>query len=189
MRLVSFIFILVGFSAFSQQKFEREYRIKPVPVPAKAKEFIAKCNFDKKIKWYAEESQDGRTIEAKVCYKSKKYSLEFSEKGELLDVEVKVRFKNLSKSVQQSISKTLSERFKKFAIKKTQIQYKGNESSVYKAVFELKTYSQKINPLYELVVKGKKASNYNMYELLIDEKGVVLKELQFAPQNTDNLEF
>lgn len=189
MRFLSLIFILIGFSGFSQQKFEREYRIKLEQVPTKSQQIVKMWDFQKKVKWYAEESQDGKTYEAKVCYKSKKHSLEFSEKGELLDVEIKVSFKKLQKNVQKNVTKTLSEKFKKFKIRKTQIQYKGNESEMYKAVFKLKTHHQKINPLYEFIVKGKKESNYHLYEILIDEKGIILKELQFAPQNTDNLEF
>lgn len=189
MRFLSLVLILLGFSAFSQQKFEREYRIKSEQAPLKSIEFVAKCNFEKKIKWYAEESQDGKTFEAKVCHNSKKYSLEFSEKGKLLDIEIKVGFKKIPKKIQQNIVKTLSEKFKKYKIKKTQIQYKGDDNEMYKAVFNLKTHHQKINTLYELVVKGKKASNYHLYELLFDKKGEILKELRFATQNTDNLEF
>lgn len=187
MRFLSLVLILVGFSGFSQQKFEREYRIKPDQVPAKAKEFVAKCNFDKKIKWYAEESQDGKTIEAKSCKNKHKFSVEFDVNGNILDVEKTIKWKEIPAKKQQVIKKALSSRFKKYKIRKIQIQWQTDHDFYIDLINE--KGENDIKELYEIVVKGRKNKEYKRYELLIDAQGTILKELQFAPQNTDNLEF
>ena len=78
------------FSGFSQEKFEREFRISKEEVPQKAQNFIKQCEFDKKVKWYMEESQDGKAIEAKSYKKNYKYSVEFDMKGNVLELAIAV---------------------------------------------------------------------------------------------------
>ncbi|OSY87542.1 hypothetical protein WH52_10565 [Tenacibaculum holothuriorum] len=187
MRIFVLLVFSVALSAFSQQKFEREYRIKIEEVPAEAKAFINKCKFDKKVKWYAEESQDGKTIEAKSCKNKYKYSVEFSSDGKIIDIEKTVKWKEIQKETKRNIKQTLSQKFKKFKIKKAQIQWKTDEDTYLKLMNRASKTT--IKELFELIVKGKKESSYNLYEILFDTKGNIVKELKFAPQNTDNLEF
>lgn len=187
MRFLSLVLILVGFSVFSQQKFEREYRIKSEQAPSKATEFIAKCNFNKKVKWYAEESQDGKTIEAKSCKNKHKFSIEFDTDGNVLDVEKRIKWKEIPSEKQQAIEKVLLNRFDKFKIQKIQIQWKTDYNS-YISLIHGKGENIS-NELYEIVVKGSKNKSTKRYELLIDGTGKIVKELQFSPQNNDNLEF
>lgn len=189
MRILFFLCLVSVSAVFSQEKIEREYRIKSTEAPKKSQQIIKKWNFKKKVKWYVEESQDGKTFEAKVKHKSKKHSIEFTENGDLMDVEVMVRFKKLPKKIKKNIKKSLAKRFRKFKIEKTQIQYKGKEDDVYKEIFKLKTNRKKLEPLYELVIKGKTTGRYKLYELLLNKKGKILKELKFAEQNSDHLEF
>ena len=65
----SFLFITLLLwsisKGFGQQKFEKEYRIKSDDVPITAIKFIEKITDKKRLKWVAEESKDGKTIEAK----------------------------------------------------------------------------------------------------------------------------
>jgi len=173
---------------FSQQKFEKEYRIDQTGVPEKAVEIIKDWNFNKKIKWYAEESQDGKTFEAKVCYQKKNISVEFSENGELIDVEKTVKFRDLSEEIQQKIKSSLSERFRKYRIKKIQIQYTGNQKVIYEALFQTK-YKEETGINYELIVKGKKEKSYQNFEILINSKGEIEKELLIKSIDFTNLEF
>ncbi|CAM1339257.1 hypothetical protein [Tenacibaculum aestuarii] len=189
MRFITTLLLFYMFTGFSQEKFEREYRVDIRKVPATSLQIIKMWGFKEKVKWYAEESQDGKTFEAKVHYQSKKHSIEFSEKGEIIDVEIKVDFTELDKEVQSKIEHVLFGKLEKFKVKKTQIQYKGDESEMYKAVFKLVSHHEKILPNYELIVKGKREKSYESYEFLFDSKGILIKELKLAPQNNDNLEF
>ncbi|MEE4000746.1 hypothetical protein V1T75_10390 [Tenacibaculum sp. FZY0031] len=189
MRFLAIIFLLFTLSVFTQEKFEREYRVDKDKVPRNSLHIIKKWGFKEKVKWYAEESQEGKTFEAKVYYQSQKHSVEFSEKGEIIDVEIKVDFSELNKKVQTQIKGLLSEKFKRFKIKKTQIQYKGDEGELYKAVFKLAGHHEKIRPNYELIVKGKREKLYVGYEFLFNSNGVLIKEWKLAPQHHINLEF
>ncbi len=183
------LFLIVPFSVFSQYKFEKEYKISSEKAPLLATEFINKCDFSKKIKWYAEESQEGKSFEAKTFYKKKKYSIEFDESGKLIDAEIKIKFIQLPLKIQALIREKLSTIFKKHKIEKVQIQYSGAESSIYKAIFNLKTEHDKANINYELIVKGYNKKTYLKYEFLFDKNGSLLKQLPFLTDNLDNIEF
>lgn len=185
---MKFFFVALFFmsvSVFSQYKYEREYSVDADKVPVKAKSFIDKCKFDKKVKWFAEESQDGKTWEAKSCKNSCKYSVEFTKDGNVLDVEKTVKFSKLSHKEQLLINSVLKKEFIKFKLKKVQLQFTGTKNKLVE-VIQQKNMS-KYN--FEMVVKGKTKSGYKLYEFLINSKGEIIKKLQFAPANTDNLEF
>lgn len=189
MRFLVIIFLLFSLSMTSQIKFEREYKIDANKVPKNALKTINSWHFKKKVRWYAEESQDGKTFEAKVCYQSKKHSIEFTENGEIIDAEVKVKFSELAQDVKLQIQKVLNEKFKKFKIKKTQIQHTGNAQQIYSTVFNISQSQLPFKPNYELIVVAKKDKVNKGYEFLFNSKGEVIKELIIAPQNNDNLEF
>lgn len=181
--------LLISSFSFSQEKFEKEYRIEFSEAPQKSQKIITKWEFPKKVKWYAEESNDGKTYEAKTCYEKHRYSIEFSESGEILDVEKTVKFKKLESSLQHVINKTLTKKYKKFKIKKTQIQFTGSENELYEMLFELKSTPKSTVRNYELIVKAKKNKDYEFYEILFDENGNIVKELKFKLTNSLNLEF
>jgi hypothetical protein len=90
----------ISCAVFSQEKFEKEYRVKPSEVPEKSFKLIKSWRFKKKVKWYAEESNDGKTFEAKTVHLNHVYSIEFNENGTLLDLEKKVSFSELEKKIQ-----------------------------------------------------------------------------------------
>ncbi|WGH74067.1 hypothetical protein P8625_08020 [Tenacibaculum tangerinum] len=187
MKCFVIIYFAVVVTSFSQQKFEKEYKIKLNEVPLKAKSFINKCDFDARIKWYAEESQDGKTIEAKFCKDRHVYSIEFDEKGNLLDVERKIKWRELAVKRQQAIKKTLNNHFKKYKIKKIQEQWLTEQESCIGLAKENLNSREKV--LYEIVIKGKKNATTELFEILMTGDGTLIKELEFAPQNNDNLEF
>jgi hypothetical protein len=188
-KTVIIFLLLMNYSLFSQEKFEREYRIKPSEVPLSIVKIIKKWHFTEKIKWYAEESNDGKTFEAKTCFNKHKYSIEFSVKGAIIDVEKTVKFKELSTDIQQKIKGTLSRNFKKHRIKKIQIQYSGKENDMYVAVFRPQLTSDGLRTKYELVLKGKKEKRFLNYELLLNLDGEIEKQLLIKSSNSINLEF
>lgn len=185
--LLLMFFSVSVLSGFSQEKFEREYRVKASEVPKNAIEFIDKCSFDKKIKWYAEESQDGKTFEAKSRKNNHKFSIEFDTEGTVLDVEKKIKWKEIPLEKRTNIKKALEKRFKKHQVKKVQIQWQA-DTNFYINLINGKG-EEEINEFYEIVVKGKTDDKYELYELLIDGNGSILKELKFAEEDNNNLQF
>ncbi|PQJ80755.1 hypothetical protein [Polaribacter porphyrae] len=188
-KILLILLLIFSGLATSQQKFEKEYRIKQNEAPQNSIDFINNINFKNKIKWYVEESNDGKSFEAKTCHLKYFYSIEFNEQGNLIDVEKKVRLQELSKEVQQKLKKEISKRFKKFKFKKIQIQYKGLKSEVNKVFQNISRDQIKVRVFYEIIVKGKKDKQHALYEMTFDEKGNFLKELKFKSSNSLNLEF
>ncbi|SED95707.1 hypothetical protein SAMN05444353_0104 [Polaribacter dokdonensis DSW-5] len=189
MRIFILFFVLCySMNILSQEKFEKEYRVDREQIPQISLNFVDNLKFKKKIKWYVEESNEGKTYEAKTCYLKYLYSLEFSEKGEILDVEKKVKFKELPNDVQNNISDKLSEKFKKFKFKKIQIQYKGTEQYLIDFI-KNKSDNNDLKTSYEIIVKAKETDTYKLYEILLNEQGDILKMLEFRAINSINLEF
>lgn len=176
----------------AQEKFEREYRIEDTAVPPAARTLLTNWDLPvkslKKLKWFAEESQDGKTYEAKFKFRGQRHSVEFSELGELQDVEVHYRWKKLPKSLKSLLKKRLQQTFQSFKVKKVQFQYTGSVEAIKKAVFT----GDLAEPLvlkYELVLTAEKDGDTAKYEVLLRRDGSLEKELKFAPVNSDNLEY
>ncbi len=180
--------ILCTTFCFSQNKFEREYRIDEQKVPELAISFIDSSLSQKNIKWYAEESQDGKTIEAKTKHNGNRYSIEFDVKGNILDIEKTIPFKSLPTNTQKVIKTTLDSIFTKHIILKIQTQWLANRNTLLELV---KHQSSKNNyqTNYEIIVKGKKESVYLVYEALLDQKGKVIKLLEVIQRSSDNIQF
>lgn len=173
-------------SGNAQNKIEKEYRINPSQVPKEALDFIKKCPFKKKIKWYTEESQSGKSIEAKTFYQKRKYSIEFTSEGNPEDVEIKIPFSELPIDLQNTIQSSLDSIFSKSKIKKTQLQWSSDRSTLISLVNK-KNVSTEYTTNYELIVKGKKEKHSHYYELLYSNDGILLKMLRVVNDNTDNL--
>ena len=188
--LISTILLIVSFSfnCNSQIKFEQEKRISKSNVPEKALRFVEGLPLTKKIKWYKEISQDGITIEAKSCHNKNKYSIEFTNQGEIIDVEKKVKFKYLESAVRETIKGELDTLFDKFIIKKTQIQYTDLKDEI-NFIFEESDTENSAEPNYELIVRGKDKGIFSTYEITFDHNGVRLKILKVTQRTSDNIEF
>jgi len=183
-----FLFFIFSDNGSAQTKFEREYRINSAEVPKEAKSFVDSCNFMGKIKWYAEESQDGKTFEAKTRHLGKKYSIEFDTTGVLQDIEKEVEFDKLDKSLQVPMGKTLGNHFKSYKVRKIQIQWTGERDVLLKLIkngHSDKPYTTQ----YEIIVKARKNGISRYYEVLLDASCDLLKILEIKQQSADNLVF
>ncbi|MBK8705114.1 MAG: hypothetical protein IPN33_17155 [Saprospiraceae bacterium] len=118
-NITTFVIIFLSLNVIqAQTKFEKEYRLKNTSVPEKAQAFIDSLPFHEKIKWYFEENNVGNSIEAKFKVHKTKYSIEFDVEGELQDVEIEVKWNDVSKSVQDQITAFLDANYGFFKIEK-----------------------------------------------------------------------
>lgn len=170
------------------QKYEREYRIKDEQVPAAALEFVEALNFDRKIRWYAEEGASKRSIEAKTRLEKHRYSIEFDTAGYLEDVEVEVDWDQLPAAVLETICSQLTDDFDKFKIIKIQVQYSGDTDAL-RGLTTAQFDAGKVEVKYELIVKGVEAAKVNWYEYLFAGDGMQEQRLIILFRNTDNLEY
>lgn len=189
----SFLFITLLLwsmsKGFGQQKFEKEYRINSEDVPSAAINFIQKITDKKRLKWVAEESHDGKTIEAKFYKNRRKYSVEFDKQGQLIDIEILISVSNLPASEKVLLEKTLGNEFAKFSILKIQKQFKNITFDQIESFFNSKENKDFDTYDFEVVVKGKSKDRFELYELLLSKSGTLLKKLKFGPQNSLNLQF
>lgn len=172
--------------AFSQDKLEREYRIKPAQVPAKALEFIESSFRDVKIKWYGEENLQGKAIEAKGRRDGQLYSIKFDTNGALLDIEVVIRFNDIPEETRLQIEKDLGGRFTKYRIQKTQRQWLGSSADL-KALAKGEAATGVYSTNYEISLQGTKGRRTDYFEVLANAQGEIVRESRIIQRNNQHL--
>lgn len=184
--MLSFAFLV--HEPVAQIKFEREYRITEKDVHQRALNFIDSCPFTGKIKWYAEESHEGQTIEAKTKHRKTLYSIEFDTAGNLLDVEQIIQFNEIEEEVVRKLTDQINDLFTHFKIFKTQKQWTGSRFALKELINSGRSDSA-YTLRYEVELHAKKEGMPGHYQMLADRDGNVLEVLEILPGNTDNLEF
>lgn len=182
------VFVVIGVNAYSQVKFEREYDINSAEVPERAARFIDSLKLDSKLKWYMEESQDGKSIEAKFKLNEYKYSVEFDTAGSIQDVEFIIDEKELDEAILKRMRQQLDERFKKWSFQKIQQQYVGFEADLLKSILSGEKL-ESVSLSYEIVVKGKNEGVPVLYEISFTGKGELVEQSKIIQKNAVNLEY
>ena len=188
--ILCFIFCLTGFSypLLGQQKFEKEFRITEKEAPAKAISFIKEAPFDRRIKWYREESNNGQSIEAKTRYRKILFSVEFDTLGNVEDVELKIPFHNITESTIKVIEAHFENDFDKWKVVKTQVQWIGADKDLISQIKGLDPKSS-FAKNFEIVVEGKSNGEFKLYEFLFSNSGEIIRKDEIIPQRTDHLDF
>ncbi len=186
--LLFFSFLLLTISLQAQTKFEREYRLDANDVPLTAKEYLTSLGATKKIKWYKEISQTGKSIEGKTKINNACYSVEFDTTGVLEDVEIKIGWKEIAPQTQGAIRQYLEKEFDKFSFQKIQRQFVGKPEIVQLAISS-DNPNEAVTISYEMVVKGRKNRKVKLYEFLFSQDGNFIESLPIELRNTDNLEY
>ena len=162
----SLILLLLLFKlslAYSQDKLEREYRIKESGV-----------------------NLNGKAIEAKGRLQGDLYSVKFSVDGNLQDVERVMDFNSIPEGVRNTIAKNLKSRFSKFKLQKTQIQWLGSMNDLAALVKE-EAVTGTYTTNYEITLRGTKDGRTDYYEILSDNKGELIRESKIVQRSNQNL--
>jgi hypothetical protein len=185
---ILWVFLFCPFFLFSQEKMEKEYRIKKKNVPVPALFFMDSVGIKVKTKWYKEEGLEKNSIEVKFKYKKRSYSIEFDTLGKVEDVEVSRKWREIDKSTQKLIENQLLKDCAKYKVEKIQIQYKGLDKYLYEIV---KNPNSK-TPLqikYELIVKCKSNGGVDLYEYLFNSQGDTVSKSKIIFKNSSHLEY
>lgn len=189
MKITLIVFCLaLSASAFAQQKFEKEYRLKTAQVPVLARQFVDSLDFDRRVKWYMEISQNGTSVEAKGRREGKRYSVEFDTTGKIQDVEIEVPYGAIPDEVQSTIAQQLQGEFEKYRILKIQQQFTGTRSELLTYLTKPKGTSVPTTR-YEAMVKGSKNDEMIEFEYTFSALGEIEKKATVVFRNTDNLEY
>ncbi|GAB5551217.1 MAG: hypothetical protein Sapg2KO_08080 [Saprospiraceae bacterium] len=186
--------ILVSILFFSkllgQDKYEKEYRISIDAVPSAALSYVQKFDFDKKVKWYREESLSLSSIEAKTKWNKQRYSIEFDTTGLLQDIEITINFEAISIPAQQAICEALTNEFDRYKLKKIQRQYSGNKTFILAYLSqEEKILNPEVKIQFEIVLEGKTEASVNLYEYTFSQQGKLINKRRIVLRNTDILEY
>ena len=100
------------------------------------------------------------------------YSVEFSEDGQLEDIELLVKEVDIPGDSWGSMQQYFKDNFKKFRIKKIQQQYPFLPGSTPQKTIRNAFQNLLIPELnYEVIVSGKEENIYSEYEILFDASG------------------
>jgi hypothetical protein len=193
-RFYSKVVFLVGClvlwipDACCQYKFEREYRINRQEVPLPAIQWMDSLMPDTRIRWFVEESQLGRTFEAKCRWEGSRFSIEFDSSGIPLDIEKKVNLEDLKVVLLEQIYSELDTRFKIYRITKVQAQYPVNNETMYD-LHKDGSLSLASAPFFELVIHTKDGAVSQAYEVLLNSRGELEEIFAIVERPTTNLEF
>ncbi|MDP5228765.1 MAG: hypothetical protein NWQ38_00100 [Cellulophaga sp.] len=186
-KLIFISFMLFGIAMQGQVKYEREYRIKKTQFPNKAisllNENLGKV---KRLKFYKEVDSTKISFEAKFKKNNVWYSIEFSEKGILEDVEITIPSDVIPNKTFDTITQFLQTNFTSFKIKKIQQQYvnNGDDGKTLKDAFQNSDLST-LN--YEIICSGKKDASYEDFEILFDASGKFKYIRKSLPPNYDHV--
>lgn len=184
-----FIFLFIGCTISAQNKQERKYRVLKSQFPKKALAQIQEKLEDvKRIRFYKEIDIKKNSYEAKFKKDRLWYNIEFSENGELEDIEIVIKPIDIPEDVFLNITMYLKKSFTKYRIRKIQQQYSVNdiedaETTVKNAFQNLMLPS--IN--YVLVIAAKKDKINEQFEILFDAEGTFKSLQKLLPANYDHV--
>ena len=178
------IFTLIG---YGQTKFEREYSIREGEVPAPALELVSNLPLNK-VKWFAEESQDGKTVEAKFKFRREQHSVEFDSLGTLLDAEIVIPCDRIPEKTQRAFLFELDQMFDHYKIRKIQKQY-ITETADMMVVLLQGDESIPHEKNYEMIIKGSKDGEVKLFEITFDHSGRLLDKKAITFSTSDHLEY
>ena len=191
MRLITCIlcFSCLNFNfAFTQVKYEKEYRIDEGRIPENIKSYLNTITFKNKIKWYKDEALNKYTYEAKTSHNNLNFSIEFDSLGIIEDVEFEIEWKNIPKLTQKNIEIYLDSVYQKKKIIKVQIQYTGKSENLIDVIKDIEL-KNRLTRKYEIVLKGKENKKFQMMEYLFSNEGKFEDKAIIIMKNTDNLEY
>lgn len=182
------LLLFVSFMAIGQDKVEKESRIKSSEVPRLAIDFIYKTYNDSvKVKWYLEESENGKSYEAKLKWNENRHSIEFNLEGHIEDIEINAKAESLPQNVLETVEEELTANFEKFKIRKIQIQYSGTSSQLSNAIKNLEY--KNVLKKFEIVFEAKDENQLGLWEGLFDENGKIVSKRRIIEKPSNNLDF
>lgn len=187
-RLSLIIIICCCSFTMSQDKYEREFRIRKSQFPTAALDVMeSELQEVKRLKFYKETDSAKTSFEAKFKKDRLWYSVEFDEKGHLEDIEVLIKEVDIPSDALAKMITYFESQFSKYRIKRIQQQYPANREQL-KETFRNAFQNLLLPSLnYELIVAGKVDKNYFDYEILFDAEGNFKKIRKSLPPNYDHV--
>ncbi len=180
--------ILATSGLWSQDKFEKERRIKRKDVPSEALKFLDSLHIKSRVKWFQEEGLIDKSIEAKFKRNKIRYSVEFDSTGRIEDIEMELPWRHVELSVRNRISSQLEQNCTKHKIVKVQRQFSGKASDLL-TWMQTSTSTKLLTINYEIIVKCSQQKHVDLYEYLFNAHGETLSVSKIVFKNSSHLEY
>lgn len=179
------------------EKYEIEQSIAREEMPEKAIETLDKFWPDlDDIRYYFQTDVDTESYEAKLEWKEKKYSIEFSESGRVINVEQIVAREEISTEAKDGVDQYVRQEFRKARITRLQRQFIANDDDnedddewddedFIDDVLEGDDDDYEIR--YELEVEGRSEGQIGAFELLFDRTGDLIQRRKIIRRSVDNI--
>ncbi|WP_147297725.1 hypothetical protein [Seonamhaeicola aphaedonensis] len=168
--------MFISFS-FSQTKNEKEERIKPSEFPEIAQNYFNTISDKVKyLKFYKETDGMKKSYEVKFKYNKQHYSVEFDTIGNLEDIEIVIREKDIPKIVLHNISKHFDKNFEKARFIKIQKQFINTTQKTDKQFIDyILNKPNNKHTHFEIIAEIKTKKHHQLRELTFDKDGTFEK--------------
>lgn len=169
----------------SQTKDEKETRVRLEDFPESAqRHFDSLPDKVKRIRFYKETDGDKESFESKFKYKNHWHSVEFDSSGQLEDIEVTVKKKEIPKSIVERIEQYLNNHSDKFELIKIQEQYiYDSDNSESRFIHQVLINRNHHSSNYEIIVDLKSEKTWILSEITFDSTGQFLNTRNLQPDS------
>lgn len=184
-----FLGVFCSFQVQSQRKYEREMRIHKSEVPPAALQYISGIQLNTRMKWFKEIGLNEITYEAKTIYHRERFSIEFTNKGELIDVEIEIKEKDIPQPAHNKMLQYLDSLYVNFHVDKIQIQFSGNKHILASCIKQWRMLCRCVHRQYELVVNTQVDGNFQLFNYIFSDTGEFVESAHIVFKRIDTLEF
>ncbi len=187
---ICILFCCLGSLAFSQNRSEREHRIRKsqFPSPQTDISIIGNKNL-KRVQYYREIDSDVETYSQKFKLNRLHYHLDFDSEGYLKNSGFQVQEIDLPDDTYSAIMDHLKSNFEKIKVKQIFQEYPVTTDEKEKSTTIKNTLQNLLLPnnLYKLLVRGKQMDKIGDFELWFDAEGKFVRMRDALPANFDRV--
>ncbi|WNJ19277.1 hypothetical protein [Pontibacter sp. G13] len=184
------IWILLVCEVHAQEpdKVEFERRVSPKDVPLSARNWIEEVYGDPgKIRWYLEQNERGFSYEAKFKWNHKQHSVEFSEAGDIEDIEILIHWDQIPIRARTRIEDYFKEHYKRHKVRRVQYQLTGAQTELRQVIHDETMTGVTVR--FEIEFSGKSPERKSLWEALFDRHGNFIRVRRIRISPTDNLRY
>lgn len=181
------LLLLLPFGLLAQKvEFEKCSRYDKLPSAMQESLQALYGQLPKRAKFYQEYQKESYSYEAKFRYRGQCHSVEYDAAGQLEDIEVRQKWKKLAPEIRQPIEQALEQQFKRYRIRKLQLQLTGPEQDLAQ---QLQAKKPLIPSAYELIIKGNDGQSWQLWEFLFTAEGQILRQEQLIEASSWQLDY
>ncbi|WP_158856767.1 hypothetical protein [Lunatibacter salilacus] len=186
--IVVFLLLIITSVSYGQKR-EIERAVNSSSVPEKARTWLEDTyEGHKRVRWYFQTDGEKEVYEAKLKWQGKWHSVEFLPDGQIQNIEILIKVRDLEKEVSQNLTSYLTENYQRFKIDRLQIQYTGSSGDLEELITENEA-PRLLTKKYEIEYFGREDGQNKMWEGHFDKHGNFIEKRVIELSSTDVLDF